>query len=72
MCHSDTDPGTGDHTKHLTAAGSFGITIGCTDCHVTNVDPAHADTDGTVDFTAPFDGQYAQATGCGTKKTPPN
>jgi predicted CxxxxCH...CXXCH cytochrome family protein len=45
LCHSDTDPGTGSHNAHMTAATLFGInTLACTSCHVNNgTNNAHRD-----------------------------
>jgi predicted CxxxxCH...CXXCH cytochrome family protein len=70
-CHGDDGTtavvGTGDHSKHLAQSGGgalFGVTINCGQCHVGGQAVNH--TDGSVDFIAPFDVQYAQATGCGT------
>jgi predicted CxxxxCH...CXXCH cytochrome family protein len=54
FCHSETDPGTSNHTAHLAASvpGTFGLTVACLDCHVDNgVNNAHRD--GTVDVTGP-------------------
>ena len=52
LCHSSTDPGTGSHTKHMTAATNFGInTIACTSCHVNN-GTNYAHRDGVVSFAA--------------------
>ena len=44
--------------------GTFGVTINCGQCHTGGQATGH--TDGAVDFIAPFNAQYAQATGCGT------
>jgi predicted CxxxxCH...CXXCH cytochrome family protein len=35
-CHSSTDPATNNHSAHLSAATTFGLTIGCNDCHIDN------------------------------------
>lgn len=51
LCHSATDPGTGSHNKHMTAATNFGInTVACTSCHVNN-GTNNAHRNGTVTFT---------------------
>ena len=42
-CHSDTDPGTGDHTAHIGAGKA------CTDCHA---DVAASDTDDLAHISA--------------------
>jgi len=51
LCHSATDPGTGSHNAHMTAAATFGITPTCTSCHVNN-GTNNAHRDGVVTFAA--------------------
>jgi predicted CxxxxCH...CXXCH cytochrome family protein len=49
-CHSDSDPATGDHTKHIDASTLFGIdTVSCTSCHPDNTLTSH--TTGAVLFS---------------------
>jgi predicted CxxxxCH...CXXCH cytochrome family protein len=62
-CHSDSDPATGDHTKHIDASTLFGIdTVSCVSCHPDNTLTSH--TTGAVLFSGV---SYAGATtGCGT------
>jgi predicted CxxxxCH...CXXCH cytochrome family protein len=71
MCHSATDPTTGDHTQHMGAAGTFGInTITCVSCHPNQTDPAHANNvknvQVNVNGTPTTIGSPAIAGGCGT------
>ncbi|MDF1527283.1 MAG: hypothetical protein P1S59_13660, partial [bacterium] len=53
LCHDSSDPATDGHTAHLTGslAGTFGFTMGCTDCHVDN-GTNYAHQTGAVSFTA--------------------
>jgi predicted CxxxxCH...CXXCH cytochrome family protein len=51
MCHSDTDPGTGSHGAHMAAAGTYGITVDCVNCHVDNTG-SDGHMTGAVDLTA--------------------
>jgi len=55
MCHSDTDPGTGSHTEHVSIAGTFGINpIDCNSCHPDNGTLyGHMDEAVDVSVTAP-------------------
>ena len=49
FCHSDSDPATANHSAHLSAAATFGVTIACTDCHADN-GTNNAHLNGTVDM----------------------
>jgi predicted CxxxxCH...CXXCH cytochrome family protein len=51
LCHAPLagDPGTGSHGAHLAAAGTYGISVACSDCH--GADPSATDhRNSQVDF----------------------
>jgi len=66
FCHSDTNPGTGSHTAHLTTPENYSANLACTECHIDNgTNTAHRN--GVKDV--PLDGPIATsgtATAAGT------